>query len=304
MSSTTTRSTATADTAIANAPMQRRRRKSIDWSTVFRHLFLIVFGITIIYPVLWLIFSTMKPNNEIFSQVNLIPRQWEFGNFAEGWFAIRGYSFGLFFRNSFIISGLSIIGTVISTSFAAYAFARLRFPFKKILFAVLLSTMMLPPQIILVPRYILMSALGWIDTFLPIAGPKFFGSFGVFVFLLTQFIRGIPKELDEAAIIDGCGRMRFLLSILLPLMKPALFTVALFTFMWTWQDFMGPLIYINSIELYPLPLALNLFLDATAATNWGALFSMMVLSILPIIVIFFVAQKYFVQGIVTTGMKG
>jgi ABC-type glycerol-3-phosphate transport system permease component len=180
----------------------------------------------------------------------------------------------------------------------------MRFPLKRFWFAILLSTMMLPPQIILVPRYILISSLGWIDTFLPLVVPKFLGSFGVFVFLLTQFIRGIPKELDEAALIDGCGRVRFLGEVLLPLMKPALFTVALFTFMWTWQDFMGPLIYINSIERYPLPLALNLFLDATAATNWGALFSMMVLSIAPIIVIFFVAQKYFVQGIVTTGMKG
>lgn len=294
----------TATTSSGTARFNLSRKKNFDWGIAWRHVFLILFGVTIIYPVLWLILSTVKPNHEIFSQVNLLPREWQFGNFAEGWYAIRGHSFGLFLRNSFIISGLSIIGTVISTSFAAYAFARMRFPLKRVLFAVLLVTMMLPPQIILVPRYILMSSLGWIDTFLPLVAPKFFGSFGVFVFLLTQFIRGIPKELDEAALIDGCGRLRFLIAILLPLMKPALFTVALFTFMWTWQDFMGPLIYINSIQLYPVPLALNLFLDATAATNWGALFSMMVLSIGPIIVIFFVAQKYFVQGIVTTGMKG
>lgn len=288
----------------SQATLSARLRGSIDWGVLLRHLFLIVFGLTIIYPVLWLIFGTMKPNDEIFSRVNLIPRTWEFGNFAEGWFAIRGRTFGQFFRNSFIISGFSIVGTVISTSFAAYAFARMRFPLKRFWFAILLATMMLPPQIILIPRYILISSLGWIDTFLPLTVPKFLGGFGVFVFLLTQFIRGIPRELDEAALIDGCGRARFLAQVLLPLMKPALFTVALFTFMWTWQDFMGPLIYINSIERYPLPLALNLFLDATAATNWGALFSMMLLSIAPIIIIFFVAQKYFVQGIVTTGMKG
>jgi len=172
------------------------------------------------------------------------------------------------------------------------------------LFAVLLATMMLPPQVILIPRYIMMSHFGWIDTFLPLVAPKFFGSMGFFVFMLMQFIRGVPKEIDEAAIIDGCGRLRFLLQILLPLMKPALFTASLFTFMWTWQDFMGPLIYLNSLQLYPMPLALNLFLDATAATNWGAMFSMMVLSMMPLIVLFLSAQKYFVQGIVTSGMKG
>ncbi len=296
-------STAAAAPYTALATRKKRTRAEL-MSVTARHLFLILFGLTIIYPISWLIFSTMKPNDEIFSQIALLPRTWEFGNFEEGWTAIRGHTFGLFLRNSFIISGLSIVGTLISTSAAAYAFARMRFPLKKLLFAVLLGTMMLPPQVILVPRYILMSTLGWIDTFLPLVAPKFFGSMGFFVFLLMQFIRGIPKELDEAAIIDGCGRLRFLLVILLPLMKPALFTAALFTFMWTWQDFMGPLIYINSLELYPMPLALNLFLDATAATNWGAMFSMMVLSMAPLIILFFSAQKYFVQGIVTSGLKG
>jgi ABC-type glycerol-3-phosphate transport system permease component len=172
------------------------------------------------------------------------------------------------------------------------------------LFALVLVTMMLPPQVILVPRYILMSTLGWIDTFLPIIAPKFFGSMGFFVFMLMQFIRGIPKDLDDSATIDGCGRFRFLWSILLPLMKPALFTAGLFAFMWTWQDFMTPLIYINSIELYPMPLALNLFQDATSATNWGAMFAMMVLSISPMIILFFSAQRYFVEGIITKGIKG
>lgn len=271
---------------------------------LLRHLFLAAFGILMVYPILWLIFGTFKANDEIFSSVALLPRTWVFGNYRQGWNAIRGHSFGLFFRNSVILAVLSVLGNVFSCSLAAYAFARIKFPLKRVLFSVLLVTMMLPGQVLMVPQYILFNWLGWINTFLPLTVPNFFGVEAFFVFLLMQFIRGVPTELDEAATIDGAGRLRFLVSILLPLMKPALFTTALFTFVWSWQNFMGPLIYINSISRFPLPLALNLFLDAEAATNWGALFSMMVLSIGPIIAIFFVAQKYFVQGIATTGLKG
>lgn len=273
-------------------------------SRFLRHLFLILFGIVMAYPILWLIFGSFKANDEIFTSVALLPKQWDFGNFADGWNAIRGYSFGLFFTNSVILAVLSVIGNIFSCSLAAYAFARIKFPFKNLLFSILMLTMMLPKQVLMVPQYILFNWLGWINSFKPLVVPNFFGIESFFVFLLIQFIRGVPIELDEAATIDGAGRARFLWSILLPLMRPALFTTALFTFMWSWQNFMGPLIYINSIKKFPLPLALNLFLDAEAATNWGALFSMMVLSIGPVILIFFLAQKHFVEGIATTGMKG
>lgn len=281
-----------------------RGRKSSLLPRLLRHAFLIAFGTLMVYPILWLIFGTFKANDEIFTSVALIPRRWEFGNYREGWNAIRGYSFGLFFRNSVILAVLSVIGNVFSCSLAAYSFARIKFPLKRFWFSVLLVTMMLPKQVLMVPQYILFNWLGWINTYLPLTIPNFFGVEAFFVFLLMQFIRGVPMELDEAATIDGAGRFRFLISILLPLMKPALFTTALFTFMWSWQNFMGPLIYINSISKFPLPLALNLFLDAEAATNWGALFAMMVVSIGPIIAMFFVAQRYFVQGIATTGLKG
>ncbi len=257
-----------------------------------------------VYPLVWLVFSTFKPNVEVFSSPGILPENWVFTHWSEGWSAIRGHTFGRFFLNSMMISALAIVGTVLSCSLAAYAFSRFRFPLKKMWFAVLLVTMMLPEQVLMVPRYILFMNLGWIDNFAPLTVPHFFGASAFFIFLITQFIRGIPYDLDESSFIDGCSRVRFLWSILLPLMRPALFTAALFTFMWTWQDFMGPLIYITSVRLYPMPLALNLFLDAQAAVNWGALHAMMTFSIAPIIALFFVAQRYFVEGIVTTGIKG
>ncbi|TVQ24355.1 MAG: carbohydrate ABC transporter permease [Spirochaetaceae bacterium] len=274
------------------------------FSSGFRHVLLIGLGTVMIYPLLWLVFSTFKPNEEIFTSVALLPESWVFTHWGEGWTAIRGHTFGRFFMNSMTISSLSVVGTLISSSLAAYAFARFRFPLKKVWFSILLATMMLPDQVLLIPRYIMFATFGWIDTYAPLTVPRFFGASQFFIFLITQFIRGIPYELDESSFIDGCSRMRFLWSILLPLMRPALFTAALFTFMWTWEDFMGPLVYISSVRLYPLPLALNLFVDAQASVNWGALHAMMVFSIAPIILLFFFAQRYFVEGIVTTGMKG
>jgi multiple sugar transport system permease protein len=281
-----------------------RGRKPSMFLQLMRHLFLIVFGITMIYPLLWLFFGTFKPNEEIFTSGRLLPITWQFGNYRQGWNAIRGHNFGTFFLNSLQISLFAVLGNLISCSLAAYAFARIKFPLKNFWFAVMLGTMMLPREVLMVPQYLLFNWLGWINSFRPLTVPNFFGIEGFFIFLLVQFIRGIPEELDEAAKIDGASRIRFLWSILLPLMKPALFTTALFTFMWSWDNFLGALLYINSIRLYPLPLALNLFLDAESATNWGALFSMMILSVAPIIILFFSAQKYFVQGIATSGLKG
>ena len=274
------------------------------WASGLRHIVLTGIGFIMVYPLLWLVFSAFKPNAEIFTSVGLLPQTWVFTHWAEGWTAIRGHTFGRFFMNSLMVSSLAVVGTLISSSLAAYAFARFRFPLKNLWFSILLATMMLPDQVLLIPRYIMFATFGWIDTYAPLVVPRFFGASQFFIFLITQFIRGIPYELDESSFIDGCSRLRFLWSILLPLMRPALFTAALFTFVWTWEDFMGPLVYISSVRLFTLPLALNLFVDAQAAVNWGALHSMMVFSIAPIIALFFFAQRYFVEGITTTGLKG
>lgn len=259
-----------------------------------------------VYPILWLFFGSFKKNNEVFGTANFFPSEFMFVNYYNGWFAFRGLPFQVFFQNSLAISILVVIGTLISCSMAAYAFARIPFPLKKVLFVVLMMTIMFPKQIILVPQYLLFARFGWLNSYMPIVFPAFFGEFhgAFFIFLLIQFMRGIPMELDEAAIVDGCGRFRYFYSIMLPLLKPALFTVAIFAFMWSWDDFFSHLLYINSVKLYPLTLALNMFVDDTSITNWGSMFAMSFLSILPLVLIFLFCQRYFVEGISTTGLKG
>lgn len=280
--------------------------KSLMRFKILRHITLILFSLIMIYPVVWLFLSSLKPNNEIFSTLNLFPSKWLWGNYIKGWSAIPGYTFGTFFMNTFKLVFFIVIGTLISTSMAAYAFARLNFPFKKILFSILMGTLMLPQQILLIPRYVLFSKLGWTNSYAPLIVPSFGAqiSGAFFIFLMMQFLRGIPKELDEAAIVDGCGLYRVFWNILLPNCTPALFTIALFSFMWSWNDFLNQLIYINSVAKFTISLGLRMFLDNAAAVNWGPLFAMSILSLVPLLAIFFSAQKFFVDGIATTGVKG
>ncbi|MDF2959962.1 MAG: carbohydrate transporter permease, partial [Paenibacillus sp.] len=256
--------------------------------------------------ILWLFFGSFKNNNEIFGKAALIPKHFQWMNYMDGWFAVNGIPFHTFFANSFILSLTILAGSLFSCSLAAFGFARINFPLKKLWFAVLLVTIMFPKQIIIIPQYLLFAKLGWLNSYLPMTIPAWLGEFNgaFFIFLLIQFMRGIPLELDEAAVMDGCGKGRFFFQIMLPLLKPAMFTVAIFAFMWSWDDFFSHLLYLNSVDLYPVTLALNLFLDNTGKTNWGAMFSVSFLSILPLLLIFFFAQKHFVEGISTTGLKG
>jgi multiple sugar transport system permease protein len=274
--------------------------------SALKHIYLMLFGFIMIYPILWLFFSSLKKNDDVFGNTFFLPEEKHWSNFVDGWFAIQGYPFHVFFMNSFTISGLMIVGTLVSCSLAAYGFARINFPFKKLLFVLLMVTIMFPKQIIIIPQYLLFAEFGWLNSYLPMIIPAWLGEFNgaFFIFLLIQFMRGIPLDLDESALIDGCGRIRFFYYIMIPLIKPAMFTVMIFTFMWTWDDFFAHLLYINSVHLYPVTLALNMFLDNTGSTNWGPLFSMSFLSIVPIILVFFFTQKYFVEGIATTGIKG
>lgn len=273
--------------------------------TIGKHVFLIVFSFFMCYPILWLFLGSVKPNNEIFSVSSIFPSVWQWHNYVEGWNAIPGYSFGVFFLNSFKLVFMIVIGTVVSCSLAAYPFARLNFPFRNLLFSILLGTLMLPQQILLIPRYVLFSRLGWTNSYLPLAVPAFAAQAGgaFFIFLMVQFLRGLPKELDEAAIVDGCGYFRVFWNVLLPNCKPALFTIGLFSFMWSWDDFLNQLIYINSVNKFTISLGLRMFLDNAAAVNWGSLFAMSILSLLPCLILFFSAQRFFVEGIATTGVK-
>jgi multiple sugar transport system permease protein len=209
-----------------------------------------------------------------------------------------------FFANSLIISVGCVVGNLISCSLAAYAFARLRFRLRGPLFAFMIATIMLPPHVVLIPQYIIFNKLGMIDTFWPLVLPKFLGTDAFFVFLIVQFMRGLPRELADAARIDGCGPIRAFGYVILPLAKPALVTTAIFTFIWTWNDFLSQLIYLNDPAKYTLPLALRLFIDQTSVSSYGPMFAMSVLTLLPIGLFFFAFQRLLVEGVATSGMNG
>ena len=269
------------------------------------HIFIIALGILMIYPVVWMIISSIKPNNMIFSDPGLIPAEITFDNYASGWKGYAGTSFDRFFLNSLLMCAVAVIGNVITCSMAAYAFARLKFDGKRIWFAIMMMTLMLPGHVTIVPRYILFNTFGWVGSYLPILVPKFLATDAFFVFLLVQFMRSLPKEMEEAAIIDGCGKIGVYWRIIIPLATPALVTTALFTFLWTWDDFFNHLLYLTRPDTYTVSRALRTFVgDAGAVSNWGGALAMSTLSIIPAFILFFALQKYFVQGITTTGLKG
>jgi multiple sugar transport system permease protein len=269
------------------------------------HLFIITLGLFMVYPIIWMVVSSFKPNNMIFSDPGIIPKAVTIENYISGWKGYAGTTFGTFFTNSLIMCAVAIIGNLITCTMAAYAFARLKFAGRGFWFAVMMITLMLPGHVTLVPRYILFNTFGWVGTYLPILVPKFLATDAFFVFLLVQFIRSLPKELDEAATIDGCGKFGVFFRIIVPLASPALVTTALFTFLWTWDDFFNPLLYLTRPEIFTVSRALRTFVgDAGAVSNWGGALAMATLSMIPPFILFFALQKYFVQGITTTGIKG
>ncbi len=269
------------------------------------HVFIIALGVLMIYPIVWMIVSSFKPNNMIFSDPGIIPKAVTIDNYVSGWKGYAGTTFGRFFANSLMICGVAIVGNLISCTMAAYAFARLKFVGRNVWFAAMMGSLMLPGHVTLVPRYILFNTFGWVGTYLPILVPKFLATDAFFVFLLVQFIRSLPKEVEEAAIIDGCGKFGVFLRIIVPLATPALVTTALFTFLWTWDDFFNHLLYLTRPDTFTVSRALRTFVgDAGAVSNWGGALAMATLSIIPAFILFFSLQKYFVQGIATTGIKG
>ncbi|MDR2742852.1 MAG: carbohydrate ABC transporter permease [Treponema sp.] len=271
---------------------------------VFTNIFIIVLGIGMLYPVAWLIAASFKESNTIFSDPGLVPKVFTLQNYVKGWAGIGIVGFGTFFMNSFILCTLCVIANAIFCSLTAYAFGRLRFKFRNFWFAVMMLTLMLPSHVTTIPRYIIFRSFGWINTYLPLVMPKLFATDAFFIFLLVQFIRSLPKDLDESALIDGCGKFSIYLRIIMPLSVPALITTVLFTFLWTWDDFFNQLLYLNSPPTYTVPMGLRLFLDSSGMSSWGSMFAMSVLSIVPCFILFFSLQKYFVQGITTTGIKG
>jgi multiple sugar transport system permease protein len=268
-----------------------------------RHTAIILFGLLMLYPVLWLILSSFKPNHLIFTNSSLIPTSFTFEHFVNGWKGLQGVSFGRFFGNSALISVLSVLGNVISCSLAAYAFSRLKFKFKGLWFSIMLVTIMLPYHVTLVPQYILYNELHWINTYFPLILPKWLAQDSFFILLMVQFIRGIPRELDESATIDGCGQSQIFFRIVVPLLVPALITTAIFTFIWSWDDFFSQMIYLSKIDLFTVQLGIRSLFDPSGQSDWGALLAMSTLSLLPVTLIFLLFQRYFLEGIATTGLK-
>lgn len=285
---------------MATTKMRKRHRDGgfVDY------LIIAVIGLVLLYPIIWMFFSTFKSNEDIFGSTRLLPSVWHFENYVEGWKGSSRLTYTTFFINTFKLVVPTTLLTVASACLAAYAFARFDFPCKGLLFTVLIGLMMLPGAVVIIPRYLLYNQFHWIDTYMPFYIPALLCCNSFFPYMLIQFLRGIPRELDESAYIDGCSTFRTLVSILLPLMKPALFSAGLFQFLWTYNDYFNSLIFISSQKMYPISLALRMSLDSESVVNWGKVMAMAFVAVLPVMILFFAAQKYFVEGIATSGLKG
>jgi multiple sugar transport system permease protein len=286
-------------TALARPRLSTRTRRRLG--KVAAYVALAPISLVALVPLVWMLSTALKSDEQLYlwpPQWIPTPIMWE--NFPRAW---TYAPFSTYLRNTLTITLLALVGQMLSASVVAYGFARLRFPGRDFLFMVLLATLMLPNAVTLIPTYLLFRTLGWIDTFYPMIVPAYFGGSAFYVFLLRQFFRSIPMELSDAAKIDGCSNLGTLFRIVMPLAKPALATVAIFSFMNNWNDFLRPLIYLNSQANLTLTVGLQSFmLDYRLLVQY--LMAVSAVMTLPVIVIFFVAQRYFIQGMILSGMKG
>jgi multiple sugar transport system permease protein len=271
---------------------------------VLFHLFVLAVTVVVLYPALWMLMSSFKPTSDIVGNVSLLPTDGSLANYATALSGIGGVSFWTFFWNSMILAVASVIGVVLSASITSYAFARIEFPGRQLWFTLMIATLLLPFHVVIIPQYIVFNNLGLVDTYVPLLIGKFLAAEAFFVFLMVQFMRNLPRELDEAARIDGAGHVRIFTAIMLPLMKPAIVTSSIFAFIWSWNDFFGPLLYLKDPSLYPLPIALRLFVDQTTTSDYGAQMAMSVLALIPVMLFFLLFQRYLVGGVATQGLKG
>ncbi len=280
--------------------VSRKRRRTIVH--IILHIVLILCSFVFVFPFLWMLFTALKTPAELLQGIRVFfPKDPQWHNFI---LAIQKIPFFMYLKNSLIIVTLVMVGTIFSATTAAYAFAKLKWKGRDKWFIVMLATMMLPIQIILIPTFVMYSWLGWLGTRLPMIVPAFFGGGAAFyIFLLRQFFKGIPKEMTESAIIDGANHWQIFIKIMLPLSKPAVMTVALFTFMGSWNDYFGPLIFLSNPDHWTLALGLRSF-----QTQYGGQYNLMmaasILIMLPTLILFFLAQKSFIEGIKFTGIKG
>lgn len=269
------------------------------------YLLLTAAAVVMLYPLLWLIGASFKSNEEIFSSVWFMPKSIDFEVYKNAWRTVTPYSMGHYFLNTFIIIVPKMIFSVLSSVLVAYGFARFDFPLKRFFFTLLICGMLMPAIVTIMPMYLLWNKLGLLDTYVPLTLPSLFACEGMFVFILVQFFRGVPKEFDEAARIDGCGALRTLFYVLIPCIRPAIVSISVFTFLWTMNDFLQPLIMIQTVEKYPLSLALRLSVDSTGqGYEQRKIIAMSVIGLIPSVAVFAAAQKKFVSGITAGGLTG
>ncbi|WP_371530768.1 carbohydrate ABC transporter permease [Streptomyces sp. NBC_01283] len=284
------------------SPPTRGRRRgagSLAW-----HIGSLAVLAVVLYPVIWAIGGSFKPNDEIVGSLDLFPADPIVANYAGLADGIADISISTFFANSLFLALGSVLGVLISCSLAGYAFARIRFAGRNLLFALMIGTLLLPYHVLLIPQYVLFQKMGLINTYTPLLLGKYLAVDAFFVFLMVQFMRNLPKELDEAARLDGCGHLRIYWSIVLPLCRPALITSAIFTFINSWNDFMGPLIYLNDPSKYTVSLGLKMFVDQEGLANYGGMIAMSLVALLPVLAFFLAFQRYLIDGMATSGLKG
>lgn len=278
---------------------ERRRFGSIAW-----HVGALLVLAVVLYPVIWVVGASFKPSKDIVASLDLLPADPVRANFSGLADGISGISIGSFFRNSLMYAVLAVAGVVLSSSLTAYAFAKIRFAGRNLLFTLMIGTLLLPYHVLLIPQYVLFRNMELTDTLVPLVAGKFLATEAFFVFLMVQFMRGLPRELDEAAKLDGCGHLRTYWSIVLPLSRPAIITSAIFTFINAWNDFMGPLIYLNTPEKYTVSLGLMMFRDQEGVSNYGSMIAMSLVALVPVIAFFLAFQRYLIDGMATSGLKG
>lgn len=278
---------------------RRRGAGSAAW-----HLGSLAVLAVVLYPVIWAIGGSFKPNDEIVGSLDLFPAEPIVANYAGLADGIADIPISTFFSNSLFLALGSVAGVLFSCSLAAYAFARVRFAGRNVLFALMIGTLLLPYHVLLIPQYVLFQKMGLINTYTPLLLGKYLAVDAFFVFLMVQFMRNLPRELDEAARLDGCGHLRIYWSIVLPLCRPALITSAIFTFINSWNDFMGPLIYLNDPSKYTVSLGLKMFVDQEGVANYGGMIAMSLIALLPVLAFFLAFQRYLIDGMATSGLKG
>lgn len=279
------------------------REKKIARKTLY-HILVLLFGFIMIYPVLWMISGSFKDNSEILrGTLSLVPAEFKASNYHTGWKGFGGTTFATFFKNSILVTTVATFGTVLSSSLVAYSFSRIKFRGRNLWFTFMLATMMLPGQVIMIPQYLIYYRLGLVPGYVPLILPYFCGQ-AFFIYQMMQFMQGIPRELDEAAKIDGCSKYGIYSRIVLPLLKPAIVTTIIIQFYWKWDDFMSPMIYLSKPRMYTASVAIKNFADSTSTTDYGAMFAMSTLSLIPVFLIFLFFNRYLVEGISGSGIKG